>query len=298
MGKTKDILLFIALALCWGPSYLFIKIAVQELGPITIAASRLLIGAVFLFVIILLRRRNLWKYRHMWMHFLFMGIFLNAFPFSMINYGEQYVSSGLAAIVIAMNPIFTAIIVRFTSSEPFSLRKLFGISIAFLGIILIYYRSFFDQNVGNEVGVIMITIAALSYAVSTVYARKFLHGMPPLVAPTAQLILSSIILIPLSFIFEHPHIPSSEALGAVIALGILGTGLAFFIFYELLRRKGAVYVSLNALVSPIIAVILGWIILGEQLSWNSYLGGFIVIAGLAIMNPLIGRMFSFRHKSD
>ena len=130
-----------------------------------------------------------------------------------------------------------------------------------------------------------MTVAAVSYAIATVYAKTHLTGLPPLIAPTAQTLVSALILIPLALIFDRHNVLTLETVGATVALGVIGTALAFYLYYELLRIKGPTFLSLNSLIVPILAVILGWIVLGEKFGWNVYLGGCLIILGIALTSP-------------
>lgn len=284
----KALSLLILLVCCWAPSYLFIKIAVGEIPPLTLMTLRIGTGAVILYIICYLQGRKLTQRKNIWLHFTVMGITLNALPFVLIAYGEQYISSSLAAILNGTTPMFTVLFAHFfISYEKMSFRKILGVLIGILGIIILYLPALEEGVYGTELGIILLTLSSVSYGLGAVYARKHLHNLPPLVAPCAQLIMGALVLVPFSLLVDHPFslpLPSFNAIFAVSYLSIIGTAVAFFLYYEVVRLSSATFVSLTALLVPLAATILGATFLHELLGWYSYLGGALILGSLVFLN--------------
>lgn len=287
--SLKSYILLITMAICWSPSYLFIKVAIDSFPPFTLALIRVSLAAMIFIIIFSFQRQNLFPFLGKWKHFLFMGLTLNTLPFMLINYGEQKVTSSLAAILIAMTPIFTSILSHFfLDQERLKFKTLMGICLAIIGISIIYLPSFFEKAESTELGILMILGASICYAVGSIFARKYLKDLPLLIGPMFQMIMASLLLLPCSLIFDHPFslpTPTFNALFSVIFLGCIGTCIAFFIYYQSIKISGATFTSLNSLLTPPLALILGFLILDEKLTIYSYIGATLILSGLVLANP-------------
>lgn len=185
--QIKNLLLFFLLACCWGPSFLFIKIAVEQISPIIIANLRVAIGGAMLYTILKLKKIDLPKLGLAWKHFAIMGFFSCALPFALFAIGEQYIDSSLAAILNGTTPLFTLMIAHFfTENDRLTKVKFFGSVVGFSGLFVLVAPSLFDTK-ANIFGIFAGIIAAASYGAGFVYAKKNIHGFNPLVVPTAQL---------------------------------------------------------------------------------------------------------------
>lgn len=290
----KNYIYVLILALCWSPSYLFIKIAVEDFPPATLALSRISIAAAVLYIICKYQKIRLLDHIKLWPKFLFVGITMTALPFSLINSGEVHITSGLTAIILATIPLFTAFFAQIAirDHEPLKKRTLFGIIVGFFGVICVYFPVLLQGEIKSSLGILLMLFAATSYAVSTVFTRKHFQDLPSLVGPTYQMIMATIVLLPFAFIYDKPFampIPSLGPVLSVIALGLVGTAFAMFMYYKSIKLSGATFTSLNALIVPILAVVLGAIILDEKLMVNAYFGGVIILIALIIANPCFSR---------
>ena len=293
--KIRNFLLLLALGFCWGPSFLFIRLAIEHLPPLTLVASRLWPGAILLCLLCLAKGEKPLTYLKEWRHFLVMGFFACAFPFSCISAGQQYIPSSLAAIINSSTPIFTALGAYYFLGERLGIIKITGISTGILGILAVFLPSFFDNGHQNELGMFLILLASMSYAVGFLYSRKNLAHIPSLVGASGQVLAAALLVSPLALFFEKPYelpFPPASAIFGISCLAILGTVFAFAIYYELTRSAGATYASTSTLLFPAIAVILGVVILGESLSWNIMLGCPLIFLGLAIANGILPLSFS------
>lgn len=288
--KIKNLILFFLLACCWGPSFLFIKIAVQDISPIIIANLRVALGGAMLYAILKFRGVSLPPLGLPWKHFAVMGFFSCALPFTLFSVGEQYIDSSLAAILNGTTPLFTLMIAHFfTENDRLTKAKIYGSAIGFSGLFVLVAPSLFEAK-STTFGILAGTMAAASYGVGFVYAKKNIRGYKPLVVPTAQLFLASLFLLPFSLMngtsFEIETVPL-EAIASILGLAALGTAAAFVIYYKLLEVTSATYVSAVNYVLPIFGVALGILVLDECLTWNSYLGSMMILIGVMIINGVL-----------
>lgn len=286
--KWKNFLLLLVLAALWGPSFLFIKVAVAQIPPLTIVLGRVGVGGLLLYGVLRLQGRNLPPLGRVWLHFAFAAIVQNAIPFLLFGWGEQYIDSALAAILNGTTPLFTLLLAHmFTSDDRLTPTKTLGTFIGFSGLALLIGPSLLSGVKATTWGLIAVAVASLCYGIAIVYGRRNLRGLPPMVAPTAQLLLATLFMLPLSLVLEQPFslaAPSWPALGSLLALGVFGTGLAFVVYYRIMEQTSATYVSMVTYLVPVFGVILGVVILHEQLGWNAYLGCALILLGVMIVN--------------
>ncbi|MBN1994051.1 MAG: EamA family transporter [Anaerolineae bacterium] len=286
----RNFLWLIFLACLWGPSFLFIKVAVGDIPPITLAMSRVGIATLLLYAVLRGQGKNLPGPGRIWKHFAVVGFFSNALPFVLFSWGEQYIDSALAAILNGTTPLFTIILAHFfTADDRMTPVKVMGTLVGFAGLSLLISPSLWGGVHATTWGLLAITMAAASYGIGLVYVRRHLRGLPPLVAPTAQLAVATIYLLPLSLLIEKPFrhpLPSWPAVGSLLGLSVLGTAIAFIIYYRLLERTSATYVSMVTYLAPSIGVVLGVVILNEQLGWSAYAGCVLILVGVMVVNEI------------
>jgi drug/metabolite transporter (DMT)-like permease len=222
--KLKNFLWILLLAAIWGPSFLFIKIAVQELPPITLVAVRVGLASLTLYLILRAQGRNLPRLGRVWRHFAFMGLFANALPFVLFSWGELYVDSALASILNGTTPIFTVILAHFlVADDRMTPTKLVGTLLGFGGLLIIVAPTLAAGIRAETLGLLAMATAAVCYAVTIIYSRRHLRGLQPLVAPTAQLLMATLFLLPISLVLDQPYtlpLPSLPVIGAILALSL------------------------------------------------------------------------------
>ena len=284
----KNLLWLLFLACLWGPSFLFIKVAVGEIPPLTLVVGRVGLATILLYAILRMQGGNLPKLGRIWKHFAVVGFFSNALPFVLFSWGEQYIDSALAAILNGTTPLFTIVLAHFfITDDRMTPVKVMGTLLGFGGLVLLISPSLTNNVQATTWGLLAATIAAACYGIAIVYTRLNLRGLPPLVGPTAQLVMATLYLLPLSLLIEQPFnrpLPSWTAFGALIGLSVLGTAWAFVIYYRLLERTSATYVSMVTYLAPTIGVILGVVILNEQLGWTAYTGCALILLGVMVVN--------------
>ncbi len=299
--KFKVFVLLVVLALLWGPAFLFMKVAVHEVPPITMVTVRVGLAALILYAILRFRGYKLPAFGSIWKHFTVVGLLYNATPYVLLTWGEQYIDSAIAAILIGTTPLFTMVFAHlFTTNEHFTPTKVTGVTLGFGGLIILVIPELITGVQATTWGLLAGVIAAASYGGAIVYAQKTLRGQPPLVGPTAQLITATIFLLPLSLVFERPYalpIPSWPAASSVLMLAVFSTALAFFVYYRAMEITNATTLSMIAYLIPIVATVLGVVVLAERPGWNAYLGCGLILLGVVVVNGLIelkGRR-SLRH---
>jgi drug/metabolite transporter (DMT)-like permease len=291
----RHIGLLLLLAAIWGASFLFIKIGVSEMGPFTFAMLRVLIGSVVLLAIILVNKQGLPRDRRTWWLFAFMGVFNALIPFGLIAWGEQSIPSGLAAILNATMPLFTFILAAIFDHERVTVGRILGMVIGFGGILIITLPQLASGFVASVWGELAVIVAAASYALATVFARRNLHHVKPITASFGQIAMGCLFLIPFAM-SEHPWTihPSLIAIIALLVLSIVGTALAYLIYYRLLQEGGATLASLVTFITPLFGVFYGFLFLSETMSWTSLvalvciLGSVLLIRSKQNAAPITG----------
>lgn len=288
--NARNLLLLLTLAALWGPSFLFIKVAVEEIPPLTLVLGRVAIGATFLLIVLLAQRRRLPSDRRLWRHLAVVAMLHNALPWVLLAWGEQFIDSALASILNGTTPLFTIILAHYlVEGDRMTMSKLFGVLIGFAGLVLLIWPSLAGGVQASTWGLLSVTGAAAIYGVAMIYSRQHLRGLPPLVAPTSQLLLATAYMLPVALIVDKPWTidrPSTAALTSLFLLGIMGTGLAFIVYYRLLETANPTYISMVTYVIPIFGVILGVLVLDEQLTWYALAGFVFILLGVMVVNGL------------
>jgi drug/metabolite transporter (DMT)-like permease len=281
----------IVMALLWGPSFLFMKVAVEEIPPVTMIAVRLSLAAIVLYAVLRSQGRTLPKWGPIWKDFTIMGLFSNALPFVLLSWGEQFIDSALAAILIGTTPIFTVILAHlFTADDHLTPAKIVGLTLGFGGLVVLVSPALMAGVEATTWGLLAAVLAAASYGAGIVYGQQRLRGLPPLVGPTAQVMTAALLLLPLSFLIERPYaipVPSWTTLGSLLGLALLGTALAYIVYYRTMERTSATVLSTVTYIVPVVATILGVVVLKEQLDWNAYLGFGMILLGVMVVNGVI-----------
>lgn len=294
----KNLSLMILLAALWGPSFVFIKVGVETIPPMTLVFGRVALAAVLLYVVLRWQHGRLPGSLTIWKHIAVVALIHNAIPFFLFAWGEQYVDSALASILNGTIPLFTILLAHFfTQDDHLTPAKVIGVLVGFAGMLVLVYPSFQDGVVATAWGVLALVLASFLYGVAIVYGRNHLRGLPPLVAPTGQMMMASLYLLPLMLLLERPWTlpaPSMPSILSMLALAVLGTALAFIVYYKLLERAGASYLSMVAYMIPVFGIFFGVILLDEQLTSEMILGGALILFGVMIVNGLFNALFARR----
>ena len=282
-----NLVLLLLLGAMWGSSYMFIKVTVADVPPFTLVAGRLLMAAVILWGILLARRQPVARSRSAWAAFAVMGLLNGAVPYVLITWGEQTISSGLAALLQATMPIFTVIMAHLlTEDEHIRPRRVLGIVAGFAGVLVLMLPDLRQGLRENIMGQMAIVVSSVSYAGATIFAKRVLRGHAPLMATTGQITTGALFTLPLSLVFERPFdlSPSPEALGSWLGLVLIGTVVAYVIYYGLLARTSATYTSTVTYIIPVNGLILGALVLGEPLTIVILASAVLIRAGVVLVS--------------
>lgn len=286
---------FLALAAIWGSSFLFIKIGVRELHPLHLTLYRVAAGALTLLVLLPLLRDRLPREPRVWAHLFVAAALGVAMPFTLFGYGEQRVESMLAGIWNAATPLIVLpMAVLVFRTERLTSRSAVGLGLGFTGVLVVLGVW---EGVGGAhfTGQLMCFGAAACYGVAIPYQKRFIAGSSHsgVSLSAAQLLLATAQLAVVGpLVAGAPPVPtglSAEVLASVLALGALGTGLAFVINMRNIRVAGATTASTVTYLIPIFAVLIGALALDERLSWHQPVGALVVLAGVAVTQGLLGR---------
>jgi drug/metabolite transporter (DMT)-like permease len=288
--QRKNLLLLLLLAMLWGPSFLFIKVAVAEIPPITFVFTRVALAAALLFLLLRQQKRRLPPPGRIWLYLAIVAFFQISLPFVLVGWAEQFIDSAVASILNSLTPIFTVILAHMlTTDDKITATKAIGILLGLLGSALLVAPVLLTGVQATTLGLLAMIVATACYGIALVVARKQLRGMPSMVAPTSQMLLATLFLIPLVFLFDQPFsqpLPSLKAAGSVVALAVFGTTVAFIVYYRLNETADASFVSLVTYLVPIFGIILGVLVLDERLGWNDYAGFALILTGVMIVNGL------------
>ncbi len=283
----QDWLLLVLLSVLWGGSFVFAKLAITAMPPLTVVMLRVALAALTLFAVLRMLGLALPRDFASWRDFLVMGALNNALPFALIFWAQQEIASGLAAILNATTPLFTILIAQVaTSDEKAGWGKGLGAAIGLGGVAVMIgldYLAHLGAHLAAELAVIG---AAIAYGCAGIWGRRF-KGRSPWVVACGQLSASTALISPIALILDRPWelpMPPPAIGGAILALALFSTALAYAIFFRLLARAGATNLLLVTFLIPVSALGLGYLFFGERLFWQHGLGLAAILAGLALID--------------
>ena len=284
-AKTSDLFLLTLLAVIWGSSFFNIKIATYSYEPFTLALIRVIFASLPLIGLCFIRNIKIQAFSKNWKIYALVGLCNITIPFSLIAIGTAKVDSYLAAILMSTTPITGSILAHFfTQDEKITFFKTIGILVGFLGVLFL----FSDDLIINETNylyAITILIGSTFYSISGIVILKKLKKSGNMNVTTSTIIWSVIFLIPLSFILEDPlnSNPTTESTLSLIYLGVVATGIAWWLRFKILARNGLVFQTQVAYLIPIFGVFFGALILDEQITWKVLVSLIIIISGIYIV---------------
>lgn len=300
----RDWGLLLLLSLLWGGSFLFVGIAVGGLPPLTIVFLRVTLAAVALHAVLRVLHISLPRDASCWRAFLAMGLLNNAIPFSLIVWGQTQIASGLASILNATTPLFTVLAAHWlTSDERMTRGRVSGVMIGFAGVIALIGPEALRGAGTALLPQLAVLAAACSYACAGLFGRRFRRmGVTPLATATGQVTASSLCMLPVALLFDRPWTlatPDLKVCLAVLALALLSTALAYFVFFRILATAGAVNLSLVTFLIPVSAMFMGAAVLGERVQAADLMGLALIGVGLAAIDgratALLGAALSHLH---
>ena len=288
MWISKDYALLLTLATLWSTSFVFIKIGVQSVGPMTLTSARLGIAAAILYAGLRLRGHRLPRDRRSWAVFAVIGLLGNTLPFTLISWGEIHIDSGLAAVLMGIMPIITAMLAHiFIREEPFTRRVGIGIFLGFGSVATLLGPQALAGLTAPVLAQLAVLLSAVCYGASATFIRYFAEPTNwPSLASGAMLAAFTFSL-PLTIFLETPWTlqPESAAIVAMLYLGIGSTAVANLIFYYLIPRLGANRSAQVNYFVPVLGALWGVIFLREQLSGRLLLALALILIAVAVVQP-------------
>jgi len=292
--SPADWLLLVVLSVLWGGSFFFGKIALLEVPPLTVALGRVAIAATILVVLARITGTALPTSLSAWRPYLLMGLLNNAIPFALIFWGQTHIPSGLAAILNATTPLFTVLVAHVaTTDEKLTAARLAGVLSGFGGVVVMIGPDLLRELGVNVFAQLACLGAAISYAFAGVYGRRF-RDQPALRVAAGQLAASTLILTPITLVVERPWtlpVPTPMTLAALMALATLSTAIGYLLYFRILARAGATNLLLVTFLIPVSAILLGIVILGEELAARHIAGMIAIALGLAAIDGRLLRRY-------
>lgn len=283
----KARLVWLVLCLIWGSTWLFIKIGLNDLPPLTFAGIRFVIAVVILFTIIWARRVSLPRNRSDWSLLVFTGVLSFTLNYGLIFWGEQYVSSGLAALLQATIPVFGLVIAHFyLPQERMTPARIAGVVLGICGVGVVFSNELSVTGGKAFAGSVAMVLSSLFVAYSNVLIKARAAKLDPAIIAAAQMFFGLIPLLLIGIPLEGNPFHFRWTTMAVISLfylALVGSVVAFLLYYWLMRNMDVTKTMLIALVTPVVAVALGMIVLDEQLSWRTFVGGLMIMGGIGLI---------------
>ena len=278
--ELKNWILLILLGAVWGSAFMFIKISADDFGPILLVNLRLLLAGA-LFLPFLLQKKYLAYFKSHFSGILILGIFSNAFPFTMFSYASLGATSNMLGILNGTTAFMTMVVAYFWLKESITPKQIFGIILGFLGILVLVNPANGSATIGASG---FALVGALSYSFSGVYIQKYQLNANKFVLIGWAMLFGGLFLIPLSFFNLPDQMPDNNAIAALLWLGIVSTGIAYLGYIRLIEQIGAVRTSTVTYLLPVFSIIWGSIFLQEKITWIIF-GGFIfVMIGMYFAN--------------
>lgn len=285
--KPKHWFVFVTLGLIWSSSFLWIKIGVQEIGPMALTAFRMLFGAVTAVAIGIYQKVTWPRDRQTWSIFAVLGPASLAIPIFFISWGEQTIDSAVASILNATVPLFTIVLAHFLlQDDKMTAQKVLGLLIGFGGVVILMSKDLTAGAHNSILGQAAVILASMFYAGSGVFARRLTRHVNGIVRGALPLVTSALFMWAIGPLAERPFLIPDLSLTwlAILWLGILGSGFAVIMLWYLIHEIGPTRTSLVTYLFPVGGVILGVIFLNEQLSWQLVAGTALIIVSLAVVN--------------
>ena len=289
----KSTIMLILLAAVWGGSFFFSEVALTEVPPLTITLHRVFWAIPILALIVFFKGIAIPRSLRVWGAYMVMGALNNAIPFSLIFWGQTQIDSGLASILNGTTAMFAALVAGLLlPDEPLTTKKIFGAALGVAGVAFIMGPSALTNFNPSNLAQLAVLGATVSYAFAGVWGKTALAGQPPLMNAFGMLIGSTVLMVPIVFVFDGPpdFALSIPVWGALIGMAALSTALAYVLYFTILVRAGASNLLLVTLLIPPFAIGLGALFLGEKMELDAWIGFAIIGLGFAVTD---GRLLSF-----
>ena len=284
---------YIALGLVWGCSFIFIKLGLEFLTPFGVAFGRCALGAITLLIVVKIKKIKLPSDKQIWFKLWVVAMLLNVIPGILFAYAEVHVTSVLAGIINAATPLATLVVMLIAfREEKLKVEQIQGLIVGGIGVLVVLgiWQGIGDNQLN---GVIALLIAVTCYGISFPYSKRNIIplGLKPESAAATQLVTASITLLPL-YLFDgisNDYYRINNVL-AMVALGVLGSGFAYIWNFSIIQAAGSSIASTVTYLTPVVAVIVGFLYLGEVIVWHEIVGALIVIVGALLSQGRLNRL--------
>jgi drug/metabolite transporter (DMT)-like permease len=283
--KLSDFLNLIALGAIWGISFMFIRVAAPEFGPVALMAVRVVLASLVL-VPLALARQALPEIASNWKPIATLGILHYAIPFCLFGYSMLTITGGLSAIINASSPLFAGVLAWLLLGERLDLARSSGLVIGFAGVVLLVWDKLVVSS-GMAIAILASVLAAFFYGLAAVLAKKQLAGVSPTAVSAGSMVTASALLLPVSFWLWPAASPSFEGWIMAVLLGVLCTAIAFLLYFRLIANIGPTRAITVTFLIPVFAVIFGALFIGEQISASMIVGGAVILTGTALSTGLL-----------
>ena len=285
--RPRDLAELLLLSLLWGAAYLFVRAAVPAFGPAPLVMLRLGLAAVLLLPVLLLRG-GLPTLRAHPRQLLVLGVPFTAVPFLLLAYASLHITAGLVAVLNATAPLFAALIAHYLLKERLGAWRALGLVIGFAGVGVLMWGSVSFKTGSGLFAVLAVLGTSTFWGIGANYTRKHLAGADALVITVGSLLAASLFLAPFAWATWPRENPSARAWAEVVFLGVASSGLGFLLYFRLLRRIGPVRAMSVTFLNPVVAMLSGWLYLGEAITLQMLAGGAVVLLGTALSLGMLG----------
>ncbi len=280
MGSSSVIHL-VSLAAIWGGSFLFLRIAAPVLGTTLLAELRVALAALFLAAVGCYLRKRLAVGQH-WRHYLMLGFFNSALPFLLYSYAAQTLSASLLSILNATAPIWGALIASLWTRQPLAARTVAGLLLGVTGVAILVGFDAVALRPGAQEAIVATLGAAFCYGIASTYARSA-KTIDAFSNAHGSMWAATLVILPLLPFFPPPALPDTKVALSVLALGVLCSGIAYLLYFRLIKDIGAPSALTVTFLIPMFGVLWGYLFLDEVIGWYTLLGSGVVIAGTALV---------------
>jgi drug/metabolite transporter (DMT)-like permease len=283
---TASVRRLFLLAFIWGWSFLFIKVAGEGLTPTTVAWGRIALGAAVLYAVLRSQGRQVPVDGTSLRHYAVVALCGSVVPFTLLAWGEQHITSALTAVLNASTPLFTALFAVVGLRERLQAVQIAGLGLGIIGVAVAAGVGASDLKGSSAAGALAAIMAGAGYGLAFVYMRRHLVTYQPIVAATGQLATGAILLLPFAAVTSIAGGVSLTAtrLASIVLLGVVGTGIAYVLNYRIIAELGATKASLVTYIIPVVAVVVGIVVLDEPFEARLLVGGALTVLGIAAVN--------------
>jgi drug/metabolite transporter (DMT)-like permease len=283
----KARLVWLVLCGIWGSTWLFIKLGLEDLPPITFAGIRFVISCAIVFVLIRARNISLPGKSRDWLLLALTGVLSFSLNYGLVFWGEQYISSGLAAVLQSTLPAFGLVIAHIhLPGERMTWAKVVGVVLGIVGVAVVFSNQLAIAGGKALAGCVALVLSAFFAAYSNVLVKAYGKNLEPAILAAGQMFFGLIPLLLVGLLLEGNPLAfrwTPMALVSLFYLALVGTVIAFLLYYWLVHNMDVTKSMLISLVTPVVAVVLGMVVLGEELSWRTIVGGLMIMAGIGLI---------------